>query len=85
MIGEFIVARIPALDKEGMVFVRLHKVEASGIWIESHTYNQEMLERFDMPISTTTLILFVPFAAISYVVASVETIALSEPGLGLTE
>jgi len=31
IIGKFIVARIPALDRENMVLVRLHKVEESGI------------------------------------------------------
>lgn len=35
MSGKFIVARIPALDRENLVLVRLHKVEVAGIWIES--------------------------------------------------
>jgi hypothetical protein len=83
MIGELIVARIPVLDKDGMVFVRLHKVEANGIWIESHTFNQDLLEKHGVPVSTTTLLLFVPYTSIDYVVASIETIALSETALGL--
>lgn len=85
MIGELIMARIPALDAENMVFVRLHKVESSGIWVESHCYNQEMLEKFDMPVSATTLVLFVPFSSIAYIVSSIRTIALSETALGLGE
>ena len=85
MIGKLIVARIPALDNENMVFVRLHKVEPSGLWVESHFYNQEMLEKFDMPVSSTTLVLFVPYSSIDYIVSSIRTIALSETAFGLGE
>lgn len=45
MVGTLILARIPVLDKENNVFVRLHRVEMSGIWVESKTFNQEMLEK----------------------------------------
>jgi hypothetical protein len=85
MVGKLIVARIPVLDSENMVFVQLLRLEAAGLWIESHRFNAEMLEHFDMPVSSTTLVLFVPFCAISYIVSSMETVVLSEHALGLKE
>jgi hypothetical protein len=72
MLGKFIVARIPALDRENNVFVRLHRVEMAGIWIESKTFNQEMLEKYDIAASITTLVLFIPFNGLEYVISSVE-------------
>jgi hypothetical protein len=85
MIGELIVARIPVLNKDDMVFVLLHKVEASGIWVQSHSFNQDLLEKHDTAVSTTTLLLFVPYTSIDYIVASIEGIVLSEAALGLKE
>jgi hypothetical protein len=83
MIGEFIVARIPVLDKENMVVVRLHKLEKAGIWIESHPFNEAMLERYCMPGSVTSLLLFIPFNGIDYIVSSIQAVVLSETAFGL--
>ena len=55
MLGKIIVARIPALDRENMVLVRLHTVEASGIWIESQKFNETMLQNLGIVASVTTL------------------------------
>jgi hypothetical protein len=49
LVDKIIVARIPALNKENTVLVRLHKVEMSGIWVESKTFNHEMLEKYEGP------------------------------------
>ena len=83
MVGTLIVARIPALDKENNVFVWLRRVEMGGIWIESKTFNEEMLEKYDVLASITTLVLFIPFSGIEYIIASVECVSLSETALGL--
>jgi hypothetical protein len=85
MIGKFIVAHIPALDRENMVLVRLHKVEESGIWVESQSFNETMLHKFGMAASTTTLVIFVPFSRIEFIVSSVSSISLSEAAFGLGE
>jgi hypothetical protein len=85
LVGKCIVARIPALDKENSVFVRLHKVETTGIWIESKTFNQEMLDKLEMAVSFTTLVLFVPFCGIDYIIGSVDSITLSEAAFGVGE
>lgn len=85
MVGTLIVARIPVLDKENNVFVRLHRVEMSGIWVESKTFNQDMLEKYEIPASITTLVLFIPFSGIEYIISSVECVSLSETALGLSD
>lgn len=85
MIGTLIVARIPVLDQEEMVTVRLHKVEASGVWVESQDFNEAMLKRVGMAASTTSLVLFIPFSGIDFIVASLSSTALSEAALGLAE
>ena len=38
MIGEVIIARIPLLDSDGMTLVKLHGIEAHGIWVESQDF-----------------------------------------------
>jgi hypothetical protein len=38
MVGEMIILRVPALESEEMSLVKLHSVEASGIWIESQDF-----------------------------------------------
>jgi len=83
MIGDLIVTRIPVLDKENKIVVRLHKVEEGGIWVESQAFNEAMLEEYEMPVSVTSLLLFIPFSGIDYIVSSLHTIALSETAFGL--
>ena len=83
MIGKMIVARIPALDQDDIVTVRLHKVEANGIWIESQEFNEAMLHRVGMAASLRGLVLFVPFSSVDFIVSSVSSPALSEAAFGL--
>ena len=85
MIGKFIVARIPVLDGGNMVLVRLLKVEESGIWVESQNFNETMLQKFGMAASATTLVLFVPFSGIEFIVSSVNSTVLSETAFGTGE
>jgi hypothetical protein len=85
LLGKLVVMKIPALNENDHVFVKLLRLEPAGVWLESHLFNTQMLEKFDMPLSSTTLIQFVPFAAIDYIISSVETVALSEKAFGLDE
>lgn len=68
-----------------MVLVRLLKVEESGIWVESQNFNETMLQKFGMAASATTLVLFVPFSAIEFIVSSVNSTVLSETAFGIGE
>ncbi len=74
MTGKMIVARIPALDHEDMVTVRLHKVNTSGIWVESQAFNEAMLERVGMAASARGLVLFIPFGSVDYIVSSTDSL-----------
>lgn len=45
----------------------------SGIWIESKTFNQDMLEKYEIPVSITALVLFIPFSGIEYIIFTVPS------------
>ena len=82
MIGEVLVARIPALDRQSMVIVKLLKVENTGIWIESQAFTERMLARFRAVASPNTLVLFIPFEQIEFIVNSADIPCFSEKALG---
>jgi hypothetical protein len=84
MTGKMIVARIPVLADE-MVLIRLHGLEATGIWVESRDFNESILQKHQMAASTTSLILFIPFSGIDFIVSSVLSVSLSERLLGLDD
>lgn len=81
------MARIPMLcdEDEEMILVKLHRVERAGIWIESQKYTESMLKRFGFSSSQTTLVLFVPFARVDFIVGSIGLLALSEEAFGLRQ
>lgn len=85
MVGEIIMARIPALDKEDMVLVKLHKVETTGVWIESQDFTETVMSRCAIAASRTTVLMFVPFQGIDYILGSIDSIALSEKAFGLSD
>jgi len=83
MIGEMIVVRIPVLDTEDMILVRLHKVDAHGIWIESQQFSEAILKRVGVTFSRTTIILFIPFQKVDFILSSENMFCLSETAFGL--
>jgi hypothetical protein len=84
MEGECIVAKIRAFADD-LVLVRLHRVEPHGIWVEHQAFTNRMMRRFGTTSSTTTLVLFVPFAGIDFVVGAVHALSLSEESFGLND
>jgi len=85
MVGEMIILRVPALESEEMSLVKLHSVEASGIWIESQDFTDAMMKKMQLSASATTLILFVPFQSIEFIVGSKNSLCLSERAFGLSD
>jgi hypothetical protein len=83
MVGEVIIARIPLLDAESMTLVKLHGIEAQGIWIESQDFTNELMERFRFSSSRTTPLVFVPFDKVDFIIASLDSLSLSERSFGL--
>jgi hypothetical protein len=68
LVGEMIIVRTPAIDEYEMKLVRLHGVEPSGIWIESQDFTEQMMKKCKVSTSITTLLLFVPFHHIDFIV-----------------
>jgi hypothetical protein len=83
MVGKVIIARIPALDAKEMSRVKLHGVEANGIWIESQGFTDAMMQKCHLATPVTTLLLFVPFHRIEFIVGSIHELSLSEKAFGL--
>ena len=83
MIGEVIIVRIPLLGAESMELVKLHGVEAHGIWIESQQFTDRMMEKFHLSSSRTTPLVFIPFDKIDFIVASLDSLSLSESSFGM--
>jgi hypothetical protein len=85
MIGETIIARIPALDKEEMVLVTLHKVEATGIWIESQNFTETVMAKCKIAASRTTVLMFIPFHGVDFILGSIDLMSLSEKAFGVSD
>jgi hypothetical protein len=83
MIGEIIIVRIPLLDAERMILVKLHGIELHGIWIESQDFTNQLMEKFHFSSSRTTPIVFVPFVKVDFIIASLDSLSLSESSFGL--
>jgi hypothetical protein len=82
MIGEIVIVRIPLLD-DGLLLIKLHGVEASGIWIESQSFTDRLMEKFGCTSSRTTPIVFVPYDNQDFIIASLDSLCLSESAYGL--
>jgi len=62
MIGEVIIARIPLLDADGMMLLKLHGVETNGIWVESQDFTNEAHGEVSTSSAlVTTPLVFLPF------------------------
>lgn len=85
MIGEMIILRVPVLDPGEMSLVKLHAVESSGIWIESQDLTDAMMKKLQLTASSTTLVLFVPFQSVEFIVGSKNSLCLSEKAFGLSD
>ena len=63
--------------------VKLHGVEAGGLWIESQTLTNSILQTLGIPSAPKTLVLFVPFHQILGGVAGAEGPSLDEKAFGV--
>lgn len=85
MVGQMIIVRSSVLHEDDMIRVRLHAVEPEGVWVESQAFTEKMMDRCGVATSISTLLMFIPFARIDYVVGSIRAVSLSEEALGLSE
>lgn len=83
MVGEVIIVRIPLLGAERMELVKLHGVEAHGIWVESQQFTDRLMERFHLSSSRTTPLVFIPFDKVDFIIGALDLLSLSEQSFGL--
>jgi hypothetical protein len=81
MIGEVILAYVPIFDKVKFQELKLHAVEPSGIWVESQSMINTVLEHAGVSSAPKTLIFFLPFSQIGYILSALDFPSLSEKSL----
>lgn len=79
MVGQNIRAIIPSFGSATKpVVVKLHGVEAGGLWLESQQATNDMLTKIGVQASPKTFVLFVPYHQISVVFATLDSPSLNE-------
>jgi hypothetical protein len=83
MVGETTLVRSLVLDEQHPVVVKLLAVEAgNGIWVECQKITEHWLAEFKVSSSPKTLVWFVPFSQIAWILGAEDYPALSEKILG---
>ena len=83
MEGQLIYALIPFFDNVRLYPLKLHKVEESGIWIESQGFTNQIHNTAGFDSSPRTIVMFLPWHQIATIWSSVDTPALSETRFGV--
>ena len=78
MIGQNIRAIIPYFGGTTLEIVTLHGVETGGLWLESQKATNDFLTKIGAQTAPKTLVFFVPYNQITFVLGSVETPSLNE-------
>ena len=85
LVGEVVIIRSSVINPDDMARVKLHRVDPEGVWVESQAFTDTIMERCNTATSETTLIQFIPFARVDFIVASIDGVSISEEALGLDE
>jgi hypothetical protein len=83
LIGSTIVALIPMFNPKLFKEFRLHGVESGGVWVESQEAINQLLGAANVAVSPRTMIFFVPFHEIRFVLDSLDAPGLSEKAFGV--
>jgi hypothetical protein len=78
MIGQNINAVIPYFGSSTLQPLKLHGVEAGGLWLESQKATNDFLTKIGAQTVPKTLVFFVPYNQIVFVLGSVEAPSLNE-------
>jgi hypothetical protein len=81
LIGKTIPIMIPMIHLNDLLNVIIRGVEPGGIWIESETMTQHILESLGQP-ALKTPVFFVPYHEIRFAFYPTEKLALSEKAFG---
>ncbi len=82
-VGQTIIAHVPIFDPVVLQSLKVHEVEASGLWVESQKTTNLMLQKLGYASSSKTMIFFLPFHQISFVIGSVDEPSLDEKAFGV--
>lgn len=81
LIGQTIVALVPIFDPKIFKQFKLHAVETGGIWIENQEVTNTILGAAKRSAAPKTLIFFLPYQQISFVIGSLDVPSLSDQAL----
>ncbi|MGA2772114.1 MAG: hypothetical protein ABSG26_14965 [Bryobacteraceae bacterium] len=82
-VGQPISMLIPFIHQTALQKVNLLGVEAGGVWIESQTFTNAVLQKLGVPTSPKTSVLFVPYHGIGLGLFSIDQPALDEKAFGV--
>jgi hypothetical protein len=82
-VGRTVLIRSIPVNEERPVVVKLVDIDDGGIWIESQDATEHWLAEFKRASSPKTLVWFLPYDKISWILGSEDYPALSEKALGL--
>lgn len=82
-VGRTVLIRSIPIDEDKPTVVKLVDVDAGGIWIESQKTTDHWLAELKITSSPRTLVWFLPYAKISWILGSEDYPALSEKALGI--
>ena len=83
MIGQHILVKINRIDQTKYQDVKLLGVEAGGLWIESQTLTNAMLQAMQIPSAPKTAAFFFPYHEISFAISAIEGPSLDEKSFGV--
>ena len=69
LVGQTTFARIPELDRQWVVEVKIVKVEAAGLWLESQAMTEHVLSHAQISAAPKTVVMFFPYQHISWIVS----------------
>lgn len=76
--GQIVLGNFHSLDPTHAIYVRLHRVEQYGIWIESQEYANKLLSSHGLTMSEQTLVMFVPWSGVKLILVGIPTPSVSE-------
>jgi len=78
MIGTEIIAFVPIFHKTQLQPLKLHNVEAGGIWAESQTIEEPILKRIGLTAIPKSAVFFLPFSQIVCILGSLDVPYISD-------
>jgi hypothetical protein len=78
LVGSVVGMRVPIVHLENTIHAKIHRVESSGLWIESAEITDLLLTAASKTAAPRTLILFFPFSQIDFVTGYLDVPSLSE-------